>query len=81
MESTIREIVDNFFKEKKLDIISEVERKIVKECGRNFINKHISQITLKEKNIKVKTKTIEAKTEINLHKRKIQPKGYKIIIL
>ena len=47
MESTIREIVDNFFKEKKLDIISEVERKIVKECGRNFINKHISQTLLR----------------------------------
>ena len=81
MESTIREIVDNFFKEKKLDIISEVERKIVKACGRKFIDKHISQITLEEKNIKVRTKTIEAKTEINLHKRNIQPKGYKIIIL
>ena len=81
MESTIKEIVDSFFKEKKLDIISEVEKKIVKECGRKFVNKHISQITLDEKKIKVKTKTIEAKTEINLHKRNIQPKGYKIIIL
>ena len=81
MESTIKEIVDSFFKEKKLDIISEVEKKIVKECGRKFVNKHISQITLEEKKIKVKTKTIEAKTEINLHKRNIQPKGYKIIIL
>ena len=81
MESTIKEIVDSFFKEKKLDIIREVEKKIVKECGRKFFNKHISQITLEEKKIKVKTKTIEAKTEINLHKRNIQPKGYKIIIL
>ena len=81
MESTIKEIVDSFFKEKKLDIISEVEKKIAKECGRKFVNKHISQITLDEKKIKVKTKTIEAKTEINLHKRNIQPKGYKIIIL
>ena len=81
MESTIKEIVDSFFKEKKLDIIREVEKKIIKECGRKFVNKHISQITLQEKKIKVKTKTIEAKTEINLHKRNIQPKGYKIIIL
>ena len=81
MESTIKEIVDSFFKEKKLDIIREVEKKIIKECGRKFVNKHISQITLEEKKIKVKTKTIEAKTEINLHKRNIQPKGYKIIIL
>ena len=81
MESTIKEIVDSFFKEKKLDIIKEVEKKIIKECGRKFVDKHISQITLEEKKIKVKTKTIEAKTEINLHKRNIQPKGYKIIIL
>lgn len=81
MESTIKEIVDSFFKEKKLDIIREVEKKIIKECGRKFVDKHISQITLEEKKIKVKTKTIEAKTEINLHKRNIQPKGYKIIIL
>ena len=81
MESTIKEIVDSFFKEKKLDIIREVEKKIIKECGRKFVDKHISQITLQEKKIKVKTKTIEAKTEINLHKRNIQPKGYKIIIL
>ena len=81
MESTIKEIVDSFFKEKKLDIINELEKKIIKECGRKFVNKHISQITLEDKKIKVKTKTIEAKTEINLHKRNIQPKGYKIIIL
>ena len=68
MEETIKNIVNQFFKEKKLDKIQETEKKLLKQFGENFIEKNVENITLKEEKIIIKTKTIEAKTEINLYK-------------
>ena len=68
MEETIKNIVNQFFKEKKLDKIKETEKKLLKQFGENFIEKNVENITLKEEKIIIKTKTIEAKTEINLYK-------------
>ena len=68
MESTIKSIVDAFFKEKKLDIIEKTETLLREKLGRDFLDKHILQITLKERKITIKTKTAEAKTELNLYK-------------
>ena len=67
MESTIKSIVDAFFKEKKL--------------GRAFLDKHILQIAINNKKIIIKTKTVEAKTELNLYKKEIKIKGYETKIL
>ena len=46
MESTIKSIVDAFFKEKKLDIIEETEAALKEKLGRAFLDKHILQITI-----------------------------------
>lgn len=79
MEETIKNIVNQFFKEKKLDKIQETEKKLLKQFGEKFIEKNVENITLKEEKIIIKTKTIEAKTEINLYKNTLTTTN-KIII-
>ncbi|OUT40596.1 MAG: hypothetical protein CBB66_02080 [bacterium TMED6] len=79
MEETIKEIVDQFFKEKKLDKVKETEDALLKQFGKNFVNKNVKQITVKEEKVIIKTNTIEAKTEINLYKKTLIKEG-KIII-
>ncbi len=79
MEETIKEIVDQFFKEKKLDKVKETEDALLKQFGKNFVNKNVKQITVKEEKVIIKTNTIEAKTEINLYKKTLSKEG-KIII-
>lgn len=79
MEETIKEIVDQFFKEKKLDKVKETEDALLKQFGKNFVNKNVKQITVKEEKVIIETNTIEAKTEINLYKKTLIKEG-KIII-
>ena len=79
MEETIKEIVDQFFKEKKLDKVKRAEDALLKQFGKNFINKNVEQITVENEKIIIKTKTVEAKTEINLYKKTLI-KEEKIII-
>ena len=81
METTIKNIVDQFFKETKLDKIKETEQKLITKFGQKFIDKNINQITLKKNSVIIKTNTIEAKTEINLFKKEIETTKTKIIIL
>ena len=81
METTIKNRVDQFFKETKLDKIQEIEQKLITKFGQNFIDKHVKQITLKKNSVIIKTNTIEAKTEINLFKKEIETTKTKIIIL
>lgn len=81
MESTIKSIVDNFFKDKKLDIIKKTETALKEKLGRTFLDKHILQITINNKKIIIKTKTVEARAELNLYKNEIKTKGYETKIL
>jgi len=79
LEETIKEIVDQFFKEKKLDKVKRAEDALLKQFGKNFINKNVEQITVENEKIIIKTNTVEAKTEINLYKKTLI-KEEKIII-
>ena len=79
MEETIKEIVDQFFKEKKLDKVKRAEEALLKQFGKIFINKNVEQITVENEKIIIKTNTVEAKTEINLYKKTLI-KEEKIII-
>lgn len=81
METTIKNIVDQFFKETKLDKIQETEQKLITKFGQKFIDKHIKQITLKKNSVIIKTNTIEAKTEINLIKKDLTTTEIGVIIL
>jgi len=79
LEETIKDIVDQFFKEKKLDKVKKTENALLKQFGKNFVNKNVKQITVNKEKIIIKTNTIEAKTEINLYKKTLIKKE-KIII-
>ena len=81
MQTTIKKIVDEFFKETKLDKIQETEKKLTKQFGQQFVDKNIKEITLKNNKIIIQTNTIEAKTEINLFKKGLTPQKTQIIIL
>ena len=80
METTIKHIVDQFFKDNQLDQIKQVEQKLTKQFGKSFIEEHVIQITKHKDSITIKTKTIEAQTEINLYKKKLTPKNIKLKI-
>ena len=69
MEETIKDIVDQFFKEKKLDKVKKTEDALLKQFGKNFVNKNVKQITVNKEKIIIETNTIEAKAEINLYKK------------
>ena len=79
MQETIKEIVEQFFKDTKLDKIKETEQVLIKLVGKNFIKKNIEQIYLEKEKVIIKTKTIEAKTELNLYKKTINEKIETII--
>jgi molybdopterin-biosynthesis enzyme MoeA-like protein len=81
MQTTIKNIVDQFFKETKLNKVQEVEKKLINQFGESFIEKNINQISLKNNKVIIKTKTIEAKTEINLFKKKITTPKIKVLIV
>ena len=79
MQETIKEIVEQFFKDTKLDKIKETEQVLIKLVGKKFTKKNIEQIYLEKEKVIIKTKTIEAKTELNLYKKTINEKIETII--
>ena len=81
MQTTIKKIVDEFFKETKLDKLQETEKKLIKQFGQKFVDKNIKEIILKNNKIIIQTNTIEAKTEVNLFKKGLTPQKTQIIIL
>jgi len=81
MQATIKSIVDQFFKETKLNKIQTTEKKLIKQFGKQFVEKNVKQISRKNNTVTIKTKTIEAKTEINLFKKTLTTDKTKIIIL
>ena len=72
MQSEIKTIVQDFFKNQKLDQIQETENKILKILGKSFLEKNVKQIYRQKSKIIITTNSIEAKTELNLIKSKIK---------
>jgi hypothetical protein len=81
MQTTIKNIVDQFFKETKLNKVQEIEKNLINQFGESFIEKNINQISLKNNKVIIKTKTIEAKTEINLFKKTLTTTKIKVFIV
>jgi len=71
---TLKNVIEKILKEKKIDKIRETEREIEKEINQNFLKKHIKNIYVYKKTIIIETKSIEAKTELNLIKTKLKHK-------
>ena len=79
MQSEIKTIVQDFFKNQKLDQIQETENKILKFLGKSFLEKNVKQIYRQKSKIIITTNSIEAKTELNLIKSKIK-QGAEVVI-
>ena len=69
MSKQLKKIIQKIFIEKKINKLQETERQIKKELGEKFFKKHIKNLFLKNKKIIIETKSIEAKTEINIIKK------------
>jgi|TARA_B100001540_G_C15398061_1_gene457527 hypothetical protein len=72
MTKNLNTIIQKIFIEKQIDKLKEVQKSIQKLLGENFIKKHIKEIYKQNNKIVVQTKTIEAKTELNIVKKKLK---------
>jgi len=71
---TLKNVIGKILKEKKIDKIEETEREIEKAINQKFLKKHINNIYVYKEKIIIETKSIEAKTELNLIKTKLKHK-------
>jgi hypothetical protein len=71
---TLKNVIGKILKEKKIDKIEETEREIEKAINTTFLKKHINNIYVYKEKIIIETKSIEAKTELNLIKTKLKHK-------
>lgn len=74
MQTEIKKIISNIIVDNKLDKLKETESEIQEQLGQNFLNNNIKNIFWSQDQIVIETKTIEAKTEINLIKTKFTNK-------
>ena len=74
MTKNLNTIIKKIFIEKQIDKLKEVQKSIQKLLGENFIKKHIKEIYKQNNKIVVQTKTIEAKTELNIIKKNFNTK-------
>jgi len=74
MQTELKKIISNIIVDNKLDKLKETENEIQEQLGQNFLNNNIKDIFWNQDQIVIETKTIEAKTEINLIKTKFTNK-------
>ena len=72
MLKKINTIIKDIIKEQKIDKLQETQKDIKKFLGQKFLLKHIKEIFIQNNKIIIETKTIEAKTELNLVKKKLK---------
>ena len=69
MSKKINNIIKDLLVNKKIDKLKETESDIKKSLGESFLKKHTKGIYIKNDKIIIETKTIEAKTELNIIKK------------
>ena len=74
MSKNLNKIIQEIFVDKKIDKLQKTEKEIKSFLGNNFFQKHIHKIFLDNKTVVIETKTIEAKTEINIIKKNFNTK-------
>ena len=79
MPKKLNKIIKDLFIKHKIDKLQETEQEINNILGQGFLKKHTKEMFFQNEKIIIKTKTIEAKTELNIIKKKLQHKN-KIII-
>ena len=71
---TLKNVIKNIIKEKKIDKIEETAKEIERETSKSFLQRHIKEIYIYKEQIIIETSSVEAKTEINLIKTKLKHK-------
>ena len=71
---TLKNVIKNILKEKKIDKIEETEKEIEEQTNKSFLQNHIKEIYIYKEQIIIETNSVEAKTEINLIKTKFKHK-------
>ncbi len=74
MSKELKKIIEKLIVKNKINEIQDTEKDIIKHLGKDFIPKHIEGLFLKKDKIIIKTKTIEAKTELNIIKKNFNTK-------
>ena len=74
MSKKLNNIIKDLLVNKKIDKLKETESDIKKSLGENFLKKHTKGIYIKNDKIIIETKTIEAKTELNIIKKNFNTK-------
>ena len=74
MSKKLNNIIKKLLVNKKIDKLKETESDIKKSLGENFLKKHTKGIYIKNDKIIIETKTIEAKTELNIIKKNFNTK-------
>ena len=74
MSKKLNNIIKELLVKQKIDKLKETESDIKKSLGENFLKKHTKGIYIKNDKIIIETKTIEAKTELNIIKKNFNTK-------
>ena len=74
MSKKLNNIIKELLANKKIDKLKETESDIKKSLGENFLKKNTKGIYIKNDKIIIETKTIEAKTELNIIKKNFNTK-------
>ena len=74
MSKNLNKIIKELLAENKTDKLQETEKEIKKLLGEKFLYKHTKGIFLEKNKIVIEAKTIEAKTELNIIKKKFNTK-------
>ena len=69
MSKNLNKIIQEIFVDKQINKLQETEKEIKSLLGEVFLKKHIKNIFLDRNQVVIETKTIEAKTEINIIKK------------
>ena len=79
MGQEIKSIISNIFPNQEIQQIKNTEKTIKQKLGKQFFKNNIKTIYWNNNHVVIQTRTIEAKTEINLIKKQFF-KPEKIII-
>ena len=69
MRQEIKNVILNIFPNQEIQQIKNTEKTIKQKLGKQFFKNNIETIYWNKKNLIIKTRTIEAKTEVNLIKK------------
>ena len=79
MRQEIKNVISNIFPNQEIQQIQNTEKTIKQKLGKQFFKNNIKTIYWNKKKLIIQTRTIEAKTEVNLIKKQFT-KSKNIII-